>query len=161
MEEKKESQNYEVVLMSITAKAITANERLIRLSGRLGRLIPKFGKVDHSVTGLLPWIMEYQSMKDEVNVTTTDFQRIYNEILGLANTQKITIDASMRPAINTLNATLSRCYSKIEVLDDILIGLLEDIWDDVQFEATKKEEIKKAVKDTIEQTKEIPEGMYV
>ena len=160
MEEREVLVTYEAALMSSTTKVINANENLIRLSERLGRLILKFEKLDHKTTGLFPWITRYQSIKDDVNAAANDFQMASNEVLKLVAAQKITLNASMTSAMNTYNSSLFRCYSKIEVLDDILRGLLEGVWDDAQFEAMQKEKIEKAVKDVIEKTKKLPEGMY-
>ena len=38
-----------------------ANERILKLSQRLGRMIPKFQSVDHNITGIYQWYGDYNS----------------------------------------------------------------------------------------------------
>jgi hypothetical protein len=66
----------------------------------------------------------------------------------------------LNPIITTEFASsivdFSNLRIKIGVLDDVLTGLLENIWDDVQFEDAQKEQLEKVMKDNIEKTKELP-----
>lgn len=150
---------YGVVVLSSTTAIVNLNERLIRLSDRLGRVILKCNKLDNIKTGLLPWIIEYQNIKNEMCVADDAFKNENNEILKLMMTHKIGFNP-WNSTVYLYNTQYSRCYSKTEVLDDILKGLLEVLFDNIELEELQRIEIEKAVKGAIEKTKP-PNGMYV
>ncbi len=148
-----------VVVLNSTTMIVNANERLIRLSDRLGRVILKCNKLDNIKTGLLPWIIEYQNIKNDMCAANDAFQNENNEILKLMMTYKLGFNPSMNSTVYLYNIQYSRCYSKTEVLDDILRGLVEVLVDNSELEELQRTEIEKAVKGVIEKTK-TPNGMY-
>ena len=58
--------------------------------------------------------------------------------------------------LNSRIAQFSSLRIRIDVLDDIIKGLLEDLRDEAHFEDSQKEELEKAIKDSVEKTKELP-----
>ena len=135
-----------------------ANERLIKLSQRLGRLILKFQKVDHKKTGLFSWINEYSTIKDSINIADAELQKSFGELMPLINNGEVSFDIMNIVPYADYSTQRSRYYSKIEVLDDILSGLWEDVIDDIAFESLQ-DDMKKAMEKTMEKSKK--KGMDV
>ena len=130
-----------------------ANENLIKLSQRLGRLIPKFDKVDHAKTGIFYWLNEYNAIKDFVNKTDEELQKAFNKLLPSIFSEEISFDVMAQSSLADYTNQRNRYYSKIEVLDDIVYGIWEDIIDGIAFNASQKEDMKKALDETMEKSK--------
>ena len=157
IEEKEELEHGLSEVLTMANKIIVdVSVKIGKLSERLGRIMIKHGKIDHMATGLFPWVREYTAAKEATI-------QAYNEIVS---THKDTMDfcssKSIYPSqvimIDFANsiAEFSKLKIKLTVLDDVLMGLLENIWDDVHFEVTQKEQLEKIMKDNIEKTNELP-----
>lgn len=153
MPQKPKMAKYVIELNNAMNAIRAANERLIKLSQRMGRLIPKFQKIDHNTTGIFPWFNEYNAIKDSVNKADDTLQKGFNELLPLINSGELSFDFTTLFPLTDYSNQRTRYYSKIEVLDDILHGIWEDIIDGMAFNALQKEQMKKALDETMEKSK--------
>ena len=138
----------------------SANERILRLSQRLGRMIPKFQNVDHNVTGIYQWYADYNLIKDYVNQTNKELQKVFNELLPLMNKGEISFDLTTIFPLTDYSNQLNRFFSKIEVIDDILYGIWEDMVDGIAFTQMQKEQMKKALDETMKKSKTKNDAMF-
>ena len=145
-----------VMLMTTNSVIVDANEKIGKLSERLGRIMIKHGKIDHTKTGLFPWLSDYWNVKDTVVQSSNELFSSYKSTLEYVFSKKVYPNQAIMAEFNSRIAQFSSLRIRIGVLDDILKGLLEDIWDEIHFEEVQKEKLEKAVKDTIEKTKELP-----
>lgn len=154
-EEVKKLQNrFEVMLMQANTAIMDANERLRLLSQRFGRIISKFDKIDNKNTVFLAWLQEYIGLKDNVTELWSGIWNGQKEIMNFCNTHKISLRDSMALSVFGSNVYFGRFHTKVEVLDDIIVGLLEGFLDNVHLE--QNEEIERKVKEAIEKTNELP-----
>ena len=146
--------------MQANAAIIDANERIKLLSQRLGRIISKFDKIDDKNTVFLAWVQDYTGLKNNMTDLWSTIWGGQKDFSDFCSTQKISLASPMAYSLFSCNAYFARFHAKVETLDDILSGLIEDILDCAHLEAMQKEEIKKAMKGAIEKTKEMPKVMY-
>jgi len=137
-----------------------ANERILKLSQRLGRMIPKFQSVDHNITGIYQWYGDYNSIKDYVNKADEELQKVFNELLPLVNKGEISLDFTTIFPLTDYSNQRNRYFSKIEVIDDILYGIWEDMFDGIAFTEMQKEQMKKALDETMEKSKKKKDVMF-
>jgi hypothetical protein len=125
-----------------------ANEELIKLSQRFGRMVPKFQKMDSK--GILTWFAQYNRIKDSANRANDGIKPLLESEEAIAN-----------PMISTqlayYNAQKSRYYFKIEVMDDILNGVVEDLLDSSALDESQKEEMRAALDETMGRSKKVQE----
>ncbi|MCK4811241.1 MAG: hypothetical protein KAS74_03110 [Methanosarcinales archaeon] len=150
---------YMAMLSSVVNTTIDANEKLGKLAQRLGRLIPKFTRVDHSKTGMFTWVREYRSIKESVNKANQDYQSSFRTIITLMQEQKFNPDNTFWMASNIYHSQYPRYKAKIEILDDVLLAMWEDVIDDIEFEETQKSKMKEEIEKTIDKSK-IDQMMY-
>ena len=150
------------ILVTLTATddvIINASEKIGKLSERLGRIMIKHGKIDHRKTGLIPWLRDYQKVKDIVIQASDELLSSYKSIADYGASHNVYPNPVIVLKLTNRIAQFLNLRIKIGVLDDVLNGLLEDLWDAVEFEDAQKVEIETVAREVIEKTKELP--MYV
>lgn len=120
----------------------SANEDLIKLSQRFGRMMPKLSKLDSSA--ILTWFDLYNKIKDKA-------KRTDDELASLTNEQAAA-NPVLQLQINYYYAQRQRLYFKIEVMDDIISGMMEDLLENGCFEEAQKEEMRIALDATMEKS---------
>jgi len=118
-----------------------ANEELNKLSQRVGRMITKLQNVA-STSGIMSWFSQYNKIKDSANKANDCLQPLLSSEEALSN-----------PVISSqlayYNGQRSRYYYKIEVMDDVLNGMVEDLVDGAAFNDSQKEEMRAALDETV------------
>lgn len=120
----------------------SANEDLIKLSQRFGRMMPKLSKLDSSA--ILTWFDLYNKIKDKA-------KRTDDELASLTNEQAAA-NPVLQLQINYYYAQRQRLYFKMEVMDDIISGMMEDLLENGCFEEAQKEEMRIALDATMEKS---------
>ena len=121
----------------------TSNEDLIKLSQRFGRMMPKLAKLDPSA--ILSWFGLYNKIKDAAGKTDEEVSSLLCNELAAAN-------PVFQSQINYYSSQRQRLYSKMEVMDDILSGMMEDLLENGSFEEAQKQEMKTALDATMEKS---------
>jgi hypothetical protein len=121
----------------------SANEDLIKLSQRFGRMMPKLSKLDSSV--ILTWFDLYNKIKDKAKKTDDD-------LAGLISNEQASANPFLQLQMNSYYAQRQRLYFKMEVMDDIISGMMEDLLENGSFEEAQKEEMRIALDATIEKS---------
>ncbi len=121
----------------------SANEELIKLSQRFGRMVPKIQRLDSSA--ILSWFTAYNKIKD-------CSAKADENLASLLNNEQITSNPALSYQLDYYNAQRSRFYSKIEVIDDILNGMIEDLLEGTTFAEPQKEEMMRAWEETVERS---------
>ena len=146
--------------MQVINAAFRENEKIGKLSQRLGRLLSKFDKLDVNNMAFLAWVEEYKCIKSEIQEIggansmgqkdVMEFHFKHNIALGLQSLQLMTNSSEH----------YTRLYAEIEVLDDVIAGLIENLSDNAHLETMQKEKIEKVMKEAVEKTKELSSVMY-
>lgn len=121
----------------------SANEDLIKLSQRFGRMMPKLSKLDSSV--ILSWFGLYNKVKDKA-------KKADDELSGLANNEQVAANPVLQLQMNYYDAQRQRLCFKMEVMDDILGGMMEDLLENGSFEEAQKQEMRIALDATMEKS---------
>jgi hypothetical protein len=121
----------------------SANEELIKLSQRLGRMMPKLQKLDAS--GILHWLSIYNRTKDSASKADDDLK-------SLLNNELLNSNLVLQSQISYYLGQRIRFISKIEVMDDILNGIMEDLLENGSFEESQKEEMRIALDGIMEKS---------
>lgn len=122
----------------------SANEELIKLSQRLGRMMPKVQRTDTS--GILNWFNLYNKVKDCAS-------KADNELRTLSDAEPINSNPILQSQTSYHLGQKARFYAKVEVMDDILAGMMEDLIENGSFEESQKEEIRVALDGTMEKSR--------
>lgn len=122
----------------------SANEELIKLSQRLGRMMPKVQKADTS--GILTWFNLYNKVKDCASKGD-------NELIALNDGDPVSSNPVLQSQTSYYFGQKARFYAKVEVMDDILTGMMEDLLENGSFEESQKEEIRVALDGTMEKSR--------
>ena len=107
----------------------SANEELIKLSQRLGRMMPKLQRLETS--GIMIWFSIYNRIKDGANRADDELTSMLNDDLGNSN-------PVFQSQLAYYMGQRSRFYSKVEVMDDILNGIMEDLLENGSFEESRR-----------------------
>ena len=121
----------------------SANEDLIKLSQRFGRMMPKLSKLDSSA--ILTWLGLYNKIKDRAKKTD-------DEIATLVNSDQAVANPVLQLQMNSYYSQRQRLCFKMEVMDDILSGMMEDLLENGSFEEAQKQEMKTALDATMEKS---------
>ncbi|MCU0637103.1 MAG: hypothetical protein MUE87_00530 [Methanothrix sp.] len=121
----------------------SANEDLIKLSQRFGRMMPKLSKLDSS--SILSWFGLYNKIKDKVRLVDGDLAA-FN--IG----EQASSSPLLQMQINSYYAQRQRLGFKMEILDDILGGMMEDLIENGSFEEIQKEEMRTALEASMEKS---------
>jgi hypothetical protein len=130
----------------------SSNEDLIKLTQRFGRMMPRLSKLDSSV--ILSWFGMYNKIKDSTG-------KADEEISSLLNSNPSNANPLLQSQINYYCAQRQRIYSKMEVMDDILNGLMEDLLENGNYEEEQKQEMRVALDGTMEKSKHHSEALPV
>ena len=122
----------------------TSNEDLIKLSQRFGRMMPRLAKLDPSA--ILSWFGLYNKIKDAAGKTDEEVSALLNNELASSN-------PVLQSQISYYCTQRQRLYSKVEVMDDILSGMMEDLLENGSFEEAQKAEMRTAWDGTMEKSK--------
>ncbi|MHB8118420.1 MAG: hypothetical protein ACYDHX_06825 [Methanothrix sp.] len=121
----------------------SANEDLIKLSQRFGRMMPKLSKLDSSA--ILSWFGLYNRVKDKA-------KKADDELASLTNNEQAAANPVLQLQINYYYAQRQRLYFKVEVMDDIISGMMEDLLENGSFEEAQKQEMRIALDATMEKS---------
>ena len=121
----------------------SSNEDLIKLSQRFGRMMPKLSKLDSSA--ILTWLGLYNKIKDRARKTD-------DEIATLVNSDQAASNPMLQLQMNYYYSQRQRLCFKMEVMDDILSGMMEDLLENGSFEEAQKQEMKTALDATMEKS---------
>ena len=121
----------------------SANEDLIKLSQRFGRMMPKLSKLDSSA--ILSWFGLYNKVKDKA-------KKADEELADLTNNEQAAANPVLQLQINYYYTQRQRLYFKVEVMDDIISGMMEDLLENGSFEEAQKQEMRTALDATMEKS---------
>ena len=121
------------------------NEELIKLSQRFGRMIPRLQKLDGNTIGVLSWFAQYNRLKDCAN-------RADEDLRPLMSSEEVLANPVMTSMLSYYSSQRSRYCFKVEVMDDILNGMVEDLTDGGTFNDAQKEEMRAALDETVERS---------
>jgi len=130
----------------------TSNEDLIKLSQRFGRMMPRLAKLDPSA--ILSWFGLYNKIKDAAGKTDEEVSALLSSDLASAN-------PVLQSQISYYCSQRQRLYSKVEVMDDILSGMMEDLLENGSFEEAQKAEMRTAWDGTMEKSRHRVEPISV
>jgi hypothetical protein len=122
----------------------SANEDLIKLSQRFGRMMPKLQRLDSSA--VLSWFTLYNNVKDAASKSD-------DEVSSLMNNSLVTTNTVLQSQISYYHAQRQRLYSKMEIMDDVLNGMIEELLENGSFEETQKQEMRVALDGTMERSR--------
>ena len=128
----------------------SANEELIKLSQRLGRMLPRMQRLETSA--ILSWFNIYNKIKDGAN-------RVGDDLTTMNNVELVNINPVLQSQVSYYLGQKARFYAKVEVMDDILTGMMEDLLENGSFEESQKEEIRVALDGTMEKSRKKMETM--
>ena len=121
----------------------SSNEELIKLSQRFGRMMPRLSRLDPSV--ILSWLSLYSKIKDRS-------KRTDEEMEGLSFDELASSNPVLQLQVGCYHLQRQRLGSKVEVLDDILAGMMEDLLENGSFEEAQKQEMRAALDSTMEKS---------
>jgi hypothetical protein len=121
----------------------TSNEDLIKLTQRFGRMIPKLHKLDSPA--ILSWFGLYNKIKD-------NSRKADDEITSHHDNNLASLNPVLQSHISYYCAQRQRLYSKMEVMDDILNGMMEDLLENGSYEEEQKHEMRMALDVTLEKS---------
>jgi hypothetical protein len=121
----------------------SANEDLIKLSQRFGRMMPRLSKLDSSA--ILNWFCLYNKVKDSAG-------KADEELAPLTNNEQAAANPVLQLQINYYYAQRQRLCFKMEVMDDIISGMMEDLLENGSFEEAQKQEMRTALDATMEKS---------
>jgi hypothetical protein len=121
----------------------SANEDLIKLSQRFGRMMPRLSKLDSSA--ILSWFCLYNKVKDSAG-------KADEELAPLTNNEQAAANPVLQLQINYYYAQRQRLCFKMEVMDDIISGMMEDLLENGSFEEAQKQEMRTALDATMEKS---------
>ena len=121
----------------------SSNEELIKLSQRFGRMMPRLSRLDPSV--ILSWLSLYSKIKDRS-------KRTDEEMDGLSFDELASSNPVLQLQVGCYQLQRQRLGSKVEVMDDILAGMMEDLLENGSFEEAQKQEMRAALDSTMEKS---------
>lgn len=121
----------------------SANEELIKLSQRFGRMMPKLQRLE--TPAILSWFSIYNKIKDAAN-------KADDEISPLLSNEQIATNPLFQSQVGYYYSQRARLCSKTEVMDDILSGMIEDLLENGSFQDAQKEEMRTALDGTLEKS---------
>ena len=107
-------------------------------------MMPRLQKLDSS--SILLWLGLYNKIKDAAKRTEDEASDLLNSDLATAN-------PVLQLQVNYYQAQSQRLYAKMEVMDDVLNGMMEDLLENGEFEQTQKEEMRVALEGTMEKSR--------
>jgi len=121
----------------------SANEELIKLTQRFGRMTPRLSRLDSAA--IMNWFSLYNRLKDsarkadsDLSVLTADEQAYGSPVLQMLR--------------SSYYAQRQRLCFKMEVMDDILGGMMEDLLENGGFEEAQKQEMRSVLDAIVEKS---------
>jgi len=130
----------------------SSNEELIKLSQRFGRMMPRLAKLDPAA--ILSWFGLYNRIKDAAG-------KADEAVAILVGNEQLGANTAWQSQLSYYCAQRQRLYSKIEVMDDILNGMMEDLLENGSLEESQKAEMRTALDGTVEKSKHRLEPLSV
>lgn len=121
-----------------------ANEEVIVLSLRLGRLMTRFNRQD--LSRFISWISLYSNIKDAS-------MKADDELSPLVKSGQVNSNPVLQSQLSFCLSQKSRLCSKIEVMNDVLNGIVEDILENGPIEDLQKDELKAALEGIYQESK--------
>lgn len=143
MSKNPESTKYASDLARAQDSIRVSNENLIKLSQRFGRMMPRLQKLDSS--SIVSWLGLYNKIKDDARKADGEISSLQS--INLANT-----NAVLQSQIGYYSVQRQRLCSKMEVMDDILNGMMEDLLENGSYEESEKHEMRLALDGTLEKS---------
>ncbi len=107
-------------------------------------MMPKLQRLD--TPAILSWFNLYNKIKDAANKADDD-------LAPLLNNEQVTTNHLLQSQIGYYYSQRSRLCSKIEVMDDILSGMMEDLLENGSIQEAQKEEMRTALNGTMERSR--------
>lgn len=120
-----------------------ANEELIKLSQRFGRMMPRISKLDNAV--ILNWFGLYNRIKDRTRKTD-------DEVASIVENEQTAANPAFQFQMSVYYSQRQRLGFKMEVMDDIISGMMEDLLENGSFEEAQKQEMRMALDATMEKS---------
>jgi hypothetical protein len=117
------------------------NEELIKLSQRFGRMMPRLQRLE--TPAILSWFGHYNQLKDSA-------RKLDQEMIPLVDGGQITGNPLLDSQAGYYCAQRARLGSKMEVLDDVLAGMIEDLLENGALEGSQKEEMRTVLDRTMQ-----------
>ncbi len=118
----------------------SANEDLIKLTQRFGRMMPRLSKLD--CPSILNWFSLYNKIKDSA-------RKADEELNVLAANEQAASSPVLQMLLASYYSQRQRLCFKMEVMDDILSGMMEDLLENGSFEEALKQEMRSALDATV------------
>ena len=96
-------------------------------------MMPKVQRTDTS--GILTWFNLYNKIKDCAS-------KANNELRMPGDAEAVNSNPVLQSQTSYYIGQKARFYAKVEVMDDILTGMMEDLLENGSFEESQKEEIR-------------------
>lgn len=130
----------------------SSNEDLIKLSQRFGRMMPRLSRLEPST--ILSWLSLYNRVKDSA-------MRADEDLSPQPGIEQAAANPLLQSQISYYYSQRARLFSKMEIMDDILNGMIEDLLENGSFEEAQKEEMRLALDGTLEKSKHRAESALV
>jgi hypothetical protein len=117
------------------------NEELIKLSQRFGRIMPRLQRLE--TPAILSWFGLYNKVKDSA-------RKLDEEIAPILNNEQIAGNPLLDAQAAYYCSQRARLSSKMEVLDDVLSGMIEDLLENGALEEKEMEEMRTALDKTMQ-----------
>jgi hypothetical protein len=112
-------------------------------------MMPKLSKLDSSA--ILTWFGLYNKVKDNA-------KKVDDDLASLTNNEQAAANPVLQLQMNYYSAQRQRLSFKMEVMDDILSGMMEDLLENGSFEEEQKQEMRIALDATMEKSKSSIDG---
>jgi hypothetical protein len=119
------------------------NEELIKLSQRFGRMMPRLQKLE--TPAILSWLGHYNQLKDSA-------RKLDQEMEPLLNGGQMAGNPMLDSQAGYYCSQRARLGSKMEVLDDVLAGMIEDLLENSALEGQQKEEMRTVLNHAMQHT---------
>ena len=107
-------------------------------------MMPRMQRTDTS--GILTWFNLYNKVKDCAS-------KADNELKTPGDAELLNSNPVLQSQTSYFTGQKARFYAKVEVMDDILTGMMEDLLENGSFEESQKEEIRVALDGTMEKSR--------
>ena len=106
-------------------------------------MMPKLSKLDSAA--ILSWFGLYNKVKDKA-------KKADDELADLTNNEQAAANPVLQLQISYYYTQRQRLYFKVEVMDDIISGMMEDLLENGSFEEAQKQEMRTALDATMEKS---------
>jgi hypothetical protein len=106
-------------------------------------MMPRLSRLDPSV--ILSWLSLYSKIKDRS-------RKVDEEMEGLCLDELASPSPVLQLQVSCFQMQRQRLCSKMEVMDDILAGMMEDLLENGSFEEVQKQEMRAALDSTMDKS---------